>query len=459
MRLADKAGCQKPLILTLLAVALLSMPMPCNAACSDEFGIETSTTPESVTPENLMHGLQIAAEIEVKHLGEGSIRISRQPEIKVRDGGLSGYYERSYSSWSDDFRRAEMLLDFKRVASYDIERIARLTVPFIVTLDYDADGESRSADACFNIELDISRVDVLADMQRKNLERLEKQVGDVDSILKPLEIISSLTAASCSNAKANYEGYRALARVACSQSMLPEPEKKTAISIANGGDAVCSQNCLACTDMIRRMRSAEATMTKICSKIECSPAPTLMKHIKSYSDEITGNACPEEFEEARESEACKAEFNRLYDYCALIDEWGLASNGKTASGLFCSRSSETILLNPDDDISMSLQCICLPAITDYVRLWRDVLEERKECQEKAAEQSEPENMVKCADKTSQIVCDLIFDSIFCNIEKEAQQEDPLEEFISTYTKLDFDKSKLVHSMCSGAFTKEWGVGK
>jgi len=142
--------------------------------------------------------------------------------------------------------------------------------------------------------------------------------------------------------------------------------------------------------------------------------------------------------------------------------------------------NDNYILDPTSDIIRSVQAVCLPAVSGYLNLWKQILEAVKQCFETIMITGEGSAGV-CKAVLTNYVCDMIYDIIRCTGESfsfGAGEEisggiTGLMQKISTagtnvlssvegrygqtgMYKTMFVDRKLIHSMCLFAFTGDWG---
>ena len=138
------------------------------------------------------------------------------------------------------------------------------------------------------------------------------------------------------------------------------------------------------------------------------------------------------------------------------------------------------ILDPTSDIIRSVQAVCLPAVSGWLNLWKQILEAVKQCFETIMITGEGSAGV-CKAVLTTYVCDMIYDVITCTGESLALGADEeitgglvgVMQKISTAGKnvadsvssrygqtgmynTMFNERKLIHSACLVAFTGDWG---
>ncbi|MBU3942312.1 MAG: hypothetical protein KKF74_05355 [Nanoarchaeota archaeon] len=142
--------------------------------------------------------------------------------------------------------------------------------------------------------------------------------------------------------------------------------------------------------------------------------------------------------------------------------------------------TDNYILDPTSDIIRSVQAVCLPAISGYLNLWKQILEAVKQCFETIMITGEGSAGV-CKAVLTTYVCDMIYDVIRCTGESFTLGADDkvsggivgVMQKISTagtnvlssvegrygqtgmYNTM-FNERKLIHSACLFAFTGDWG---
>ena len=142
--------------------------------------------------------------------------------------------------------------------------------------------------------------------------------------------------------------------------------------------------------------------------------------------------------------------------------------------------TDNYILDPTSDIIRSVQAVCLPAISGYLNLWKQILEAVKQCFETIMITGEGSAGV-CKAVLTTYVCDMIYDVIRCTGESFTLGADDtvsggivgVMQKISTagtnvLTSVEgrygqtgmyntmFNERKLIHSACLFAFTGDWG---
>jgi len=142
--------------------------------------------------------------------------------------------------------------------------------------------------------------------------------------------------------------------------------------------------------------------------------------------------------------------------------------------------TDNYILDPTSDIIRSVQAVCLPAVSGYLNLWKQILEAVKQCFETIMITGEGSAGV-CKAVLTTYVCDMIYDVIRCTGESFTLGADDkvsggivgVMQKISTagtnvlssvegrygqtgmYNTM-FNEKKLIHSACLFAFTGDWG---
>ncbi len=138
------------------------------------------------------------------------------------------------------------------------------------------------------------------------------------------------------------------------------------------------------------------------------------------------------------------------------------------------------ILDPTSDIIRSVQAVCLPAVSGWLNLWKQILTAVKQCFESIMITGQGSTGV-CKAVLTTYVCDIIYDAIRCTTDSFAlgagqKATGGLVGFaqkISTASKgvsdsvssrygqtgmfdVMFNQRKLIHSSCLWAFTGDWG---
>ncbi len=142
--------------------------------------------------------------------------------------------------------------------------------------------------------------------------------------------------------------------------------------------------------------------------------------------------------------------------------------------------TDNYILDPTSDVIRSVQAVCLPAVSGYLNLWKQILEAVKQCFETIMITGEGSSGV-CKAVLTTYVCDMIYDAIACaggSLVLGADEEIRPGAFgviqqIATGGKNVFDsvsnrygqtgmyntmfnERKLIHSICLFTFTLDWG---
>ena len=142
---------------------------------------------------------------------------------------------------------------------------------------------------------------------------------------------------------------------------------------------------------------------------------------------------------------------------------------------------EYIVKPEDEGLVRSIQCVCLPAVTSSIQLWRNILGATRDCFKTILLTGDGSEGV-CKATLSTYVCDLLFDVIKCFVQKFSSpgaggraSGKGIGGFVSAITgagnkiqqkvqgrygetavwKTMFVDRKLVHSLCAFAFTGTW----
>ncbi len=141
---------------------------------------------------------------------------------------------------------------------------------------------------------------------------------------------------------------------------------------------------------------------------------------------------------------------------------------------------DNYILDPTSDIIRSVQAVCLPAVSGYLNLWKQILEAVKQCFETIMITGEGSAGV-CKAVLTTYVCDMIYDVIRCTGESfsfgageeisggitgvmqkiSTAGKNVADSVSSRYGQTGMYKTmfvdrKLIHSMCLFAFTGDWG---
>jgi len=156
---------------------------------------------------------------------------------------------------------------------------------------------------------------------------------------------------------------------------------------------------------------------------------------------------------------------------------GLPSIVQSERGI---EGKDNYILDPTSDIIRSVQAVCLPAVSGWLNLWKQILEAVKQCFETIRITGDGSAGV-CKAVLTTYVCDIIYDTIMCTGEsltlgageKLSGGLTGIGQFVSTVGKnvIDsvsnrygetgmynamFNERKLIHSACVWAFTGDWG---
>ena len=138
------------------------------------------------------------------------------------------------------------------------------------------------------------------------------------------------------------------------------------------------------------------------------------------------------------------------------------------------------ILDPTSDFIRSVQAVCLPAVSGYLNLWKQILEAVKQCFETIMITGEGSAGV-CKAVLTTYVCDMIYDAIACAgesfvigadeeirpgifgvVQQIATAGNNVFDSVSNrygetgmYNTM-FNERKLINSVCLFAFTGDWG---
>ncbi|MBD3164366.1 hypothetical protein GF323_04145, partial [Candidatus Woesearchaeota archaeon] len=137
------------------------------------------------------------------------------------------------------------------------------------------------------------------------------------------------------------------------------------------------------------------------------------------------------------------------------------------------------IVDPSSGLLRSFQCVCLPAITSYLNLWKKILEAVRTCFQTVLVTGDGSAGI-CKAVLSVYVCDLIYDLISCFKQKygigyKREYSGGIGNFFGALTSAGekvsnsvesrygdspiwrsiFSERKLVHSACLWAFTGTW----
>ena len=147
-------------------------------------------------------------------------------------------------------------------------------------------------------------------------------------------------------------------------------------------------------------------------------------------------------------------------------------------------ADRTYIVRPDQEgILRAAQCVCLPAVTSYLSFWRNVLGAVKGCVDHTRLTGEGSSGI-CKAVLSQYVCDMLYDLLRCFMQKYSasgtgdrvgakgagdvlgaltraggrmQQSVQGRYGQSALWKTMFADNKLLHSICTFAFTGQWDL--
>ncbi len=156
---------------------------------------------------------------------------------------------------------------------------------------------------------------------------------------------------------------------------------------------------------------------------------------------------------------------------------------KIPSGVQSKRGIEgkgNYILDPTSDFIRSVQAVCLPAVSGWLNLWKQILEAVKQCFETIMITGQGSAGV-CKAVLTTYVCDMIYDVIRCTGESFAfgAGEEISEGLVGVMQKIStagknvadsvssrygqtgmyntmFNERKIIHSVCLVAFTGDWG---
>jgi hypothetical protein len=139
------------------------------------------------------------------------------------------------------------------------------------------------------------------------------------------------------------------------------------------------------------------------------------------------------------------------------------------------------IIKPASSILRAVQCVCIPAVTGYLTLWRNILEQVMLCFQSVLITGNP-NTGLCRAVLTTYVCDLIFDAIRCFVERYSSvdagtQPNTVGSFLKSVTSAGkgvhdsvinrygdtslfdamFNERKVIHQLCLGAFTGDWDI--
>ncbi len=142
-------------------------------------------------------------------------------------------------------------------------------------------------------------------------------------------------------------------------------------------------------------------------------------------------------------------------------------------------SDKEYIVDPTSGILRSIQCVCLPGITSYLHLWKQIMQAVKICFESVLVTGDGSAGI-CKAVLSVYVCDLVYDLISCFKQKfgpgfKRETSGGIGNFFgaltsagekisnsvedrygdSTIWRSIFAEKKLVHSVCLWAFTGTW----
>jgi hypothetical protein len=148
-------------------------------------------------------------------------------------------------------------------------------------------------------------------------------------------------------------------------------------------------------------------------------------------------------------------------------------------------TDQVYIVRPDrDGMLRSVQCLCLPAVTGYLTYWKNILTAVKQCFQSIRETGEARPGV-CQAVLSRYVCDMLYDVLTCFTNKynvpgqgtsfsgtggigdvmgalSKAGNDMQQGITSRYGQTSlyntmFVERKLLHSICSFAFTGTWDL--
>ncbi len=141
------------------------------------------------------------------------------------------------------------------------------------------------------------------------------------------------------------------------------------------------------------------------------------------------------------------------------------------------------IVQPNSGFLRSVECACIPAVTSYLQMWRTVLGAFHGCFSKILLTGEGSEGF-CAAKMSGVICDLLFEAISCFTQKfsisAGARVGPAGGFSNVLSALTgagtdvsrgvnqrygetslykslFSERKLVHAICTWAFTGTWDL--
>ncbi len=144
-------------------------------------------------------------------------------------------------------------------------------------------------------------------------------------------------------------------------------------------------------------------------------------------------------------------------------------------------TDQEYIVDPTSSLLRSIQCVCLPAITSYLRLWKAILTAVKTCFNSIIQTGDGSAGI-CRAVLSVYICDLIWDMINCFTEKYASGlqrggSDTMGNLFGALTsagnsvsdsitnryggttlyKTLFVEKRLIHAICLWAFTGVWDL--
>ncbi len=158
---------------------------------------------------------------------------------------------------------------------------------------------------------------------------------------------------------------------------------------------------------------------------------------------------------------------------------GCGANGKTVYSQVMAHIStpdKEYIIKPNEGLINSIRCLCFPTIIGYLKLWRKILAEVRNCVTTILVTGDGEAGV-CQAVISRYVCDLLYEVLACFTQKfsagqtRAEGGDIMGALTSAGTEMSrsvearygdtgmykaaFVDRKLVHSICMFAFTGTW----
>ncbi len=186
-------------------------------------------------------------------------------------------------------------------------------------------------------------------------------------------------------------------------------------------------------------------------------------------------------------------------FAAKVKEWCRSDlAGKLKDPAACDKQAENIwrsvcskvgiadkeyIVIPESGFLRSVQCACVPAVTSYLQLWRNIMVAGRNCLQKILITGDGSSGV-CQAALSQYACDLIYELVRCFTQKygasgggKRVSSGPFGDVIGALTGAGSDVSrsvssrygntalyktmfidrKLMHAVCAFAFTGEWNL--